>query len=51
MVKKETRVIVRGKQRADIAVEAVVQIVIAFGRELEARQKAKQASAEAVVPS
>ena len=42
MVKKETRVVVRGKQRAEIAVEAMVQIVIAFGRELDARKRTEQ---------
>lgn len=54
MPKKGVRVRVSGKQRPRIDVEAVAQIIIALGRELDGRDRDKQATAfartEAVSP-
>ena len=54
MPKKGVRVRISGKQRPKIDVEAVAQIIIALGRELDGRDRDKQASssarAEAVSP-
>lgn len=47
MPKKGVRVKIIGKQRPRIDVEAVAQIIIALGRELDGRDRDKQASASA----
>jgi hypothetical protein len=40
--KREVRVIVTGRPRPNIAVDAVVQIIIAFGRELAIRNTSSE---------
>jgi len=43
MPKKGVRVIITGKPRSALDVDAMTQIVIAFGRELAERNQAKSA--------